>query len=57
MAKKKTQQFPPVLFVNYEEDGEFFNADADPGKREDGEYVAIYELKQIKRMKVTKELR
>ena len=58
MAKKQqATKFPKRLFVNVEDDDlAWFNAHTDIDGKDDGAAVAIYELREIKRMKVTKDL-
>jgi hypothetical protein len=53
MISKKN--FPRELFVKISEDGEdkYFVADKDSEFAEDGEFVAIYDLQEIRRKKVT----
>lgn len=61
MAKKRQarDKFPKRLFVNVVdpgEEGQFYNADVDHDGKDDGADVAIYELVEVKRQKVTTEL-
>lgn len=61
MAKRKGG-FPKRLYVHFEEDrydpeSGFFNADETIQSKEDGAVVAVYELRDVKRMKVTQELK
>lgn len=57
---KKVKPFPKTLYVVLEEDsndpdGGFFSCDEEP-KAEDGQRIAVYERREIRTMKITKEL-
>lgn len=53
MSKKK---FPATLWVSYDNGGECFLADETLESKDDGMDVAVYELVQIKTMRVIHEL-
>lgn len=58
----KAKTFPKRLYVHFEKDdnddgGGFFSADETIQSKDDGDAVAIYELREVKTMKVTQELK
>lgn len=60
MAKKLG--FPKLLYVHFEEDDNdpkagFFSADETIRSKDDGDYVAIYELREVKTMEITQKLK
>lgn len=63
MAKRKGKLgFPARLYVHFEEDvndpkSGFYSADETIKSKEDGDAVAIYELREVKSMKITQELK
>lgn len=60
MAKKKSM-FPKTMYVHVENEGEgadeFFSADTAVDTLKDGQRVAVYELREVRTMQVTRELK
>lgn len=62
MKKKATKQaqasFPKQVFITREgeRDGEYLQASETPNDAENGQTVAVYELRDVKRKRVTHEL-
>lgn len=61
MVDDTTHEFPPRIYVRREEDASdpehwWLNAEPDMGAFDDGDRVAIYELKETRVLKVTREL-
>jgi hypothetical protein len=55
----KKPKFPKQLFVRVEptqDEGEFYIAEPDPDGADDGDHVAVYELRLVKRKRITHEL-
>jgi hypothetical protein len=53
---KKSQTLPQQIYVVYDADENFLDASATPAGIDDGAQVGIYELKDLRKMKITKEL-
>jgi hypothetical protein len=57
-STKAAKQFPADLYITHagDGDGEYFDVSTTAEAAEDGESVAIYELKEVRRKKITHEL-
>lgn len=59
LSKKEVAAFPKTMFIRREDDdndGPYFIADEDGSAAEDGDAVAIYELREVRRKRVAHSL-